>query len=90
MKIAQNFGGHLSIYCYDDNKIFIDNNIEWVVNASWYGSPYFNSITNNLKLDYRTIKDSWKATVLCSVKNHPNGWQEVQGTVNGLGVCEFV
>ena len=92
MKVAKNEAGYLYVYCYDENNEKVDDKIEWTV-QSWNNSPRFLSGGNGgncMGFDWGEIKGYQRATVFCIAKNHPKGWQQVQGTVDGQTKTEFV
>jgi len=99
MEIAENsFSSHVRVHCYDKNNEQIDHLIEWTVNGKWSGSrtnQFSGQNSDCMYLDWGAINgdgpgeyENRKVEVFCIAKNHPKGWQQVQGTVND-GSLEF-
>ena len=82
---------NLRVHCYDKNNEQIDDLIEWTVNGKWEGSAnqFSGQKSDCMYLDWGAVYgdgpgeyENRKVEVFCIVKNHPKGWQQVQGTVN--------
>merc|ERR1719219_1058450 len=93
MEVAENEAGYLYVYCYDENNEKVDDKIEWTV-QNWVHSPRFLSGGNGgncMGFDWGDVEGYTEATVICIAKNHPKGWQQVQGKVVGQSTGkEFV